>query len=98
MKKQPIYMYQCIVCRENFYTENTIMKHCGKLTQWINGIDGKGVDMESPKVKIKVSGYVIMTKENLDNLMNYGNPHQAITYALHMGYVDIANLEYEPEE
>lgn len=92
--KKPTYMYQCVVCRKNFYTENMITKHCGKLTQWVCGIPGKGIDMESPQAKIIVKGHVLMSEENLNNLLNYGDAHQALLYALHMGYVDARNLEF----
>ena len=98
MKKKPIYLYQCIVCGENFYTDNPMLKHCNKLMQWVKGIPGKGLDMTSPKVKIKVSGYIEMTQENLDTLLSHSDPHMGIVYAIHMAYTDASNLEFEPEE
>lgn len=97
-KKQPIYMYQCLVCKENFYTENTIMTHCGKLTQWVAGLDGKGIDMGSPKVKVKVSGYIEISQESLDTILGYDNPHTGLVYAIHIGYTDASNLDFELEE
>lgn len=96
-KKQPIYMYQCIVCRKNFYTDNKIMRHCGKLTQWVQGIEGKGIDMASPKVKIKVSGYIEMSQEAFDTILGYEDPHTGLVYGIHMGYTNASNLEFEPE-
>ena len=80
------------------YTENTTLLHCGKLTQWINGIDGKGIDMESPIVKVKVSGFISMSQENLDRLLTHDDIHTSIVYAVHMGYVDASELIFEPEE
>lgn len=97
-EKKPVYLYRCIVCGKSVYTENTILKHCNKLTEWILGIEGKGVNMESRKVKLFISGHVIMTEENLNNLLAYGDSTQAILYALHMPYVDTENLVLEVEE
>ena len=51
----------------------------------------------SPMVRVKVSGYVTMTRENLEGLKAYDNVPQAITYALHCQYVDTNMLEYEEE-
>lgn len=99
-KKQPIYMYQCLVCKENFYTEDTIMKHCGKLTQWVAGLDGKGVDMTSPKVKVKVSGHIEMSQEELDRLLEAykHDAHMGLVHSIPMGYVNASSLEFEVEE
>lgn len=97
-KKKPVYMYQCIVCREVVYTEDTVLKHCGRLRQWVRGIEGKGVDMKSPTVKIKVSGYIEMSQENLDTLLAYDDPHMGLVYSFHMGYVNTSNLAFEPIE
>lgn len=92
-------MWQCIVCGEYMYSEETFLKHCGKMVQWINGIEGKGVNnMESPVVKIHVSGWIEMSQENLNNLMAYDDPHQGLLYSLHMGYCESSNLVFEPEE
>jgi hypothetical protein len=68
------------------------------LTSWLSGIEGKGIDMSSPIVKIKVSGYITMTKENLDNILAYDDPHTGLVYSIHMGYCNPSNLEFEPEE
>jgi len=97
-KKNPIYMYQCVVCREHIYTEETFLKHCGRLTQWVAGIEGKGVNMNSPIVKIKVSGYIEMSQENLDRIMTHTDQHTGLVYSIHMGYVDASGLEFEPVE
>jgi hypothetical protein len=51
----------------------------------------------SPTVRVKVSGYVTLTRENLEGLKAYDNVPQAITYALHCQYVDTDKLEYEEE-
>lgn len=93
-RKQPVYMYQCVVCNEYMYTEDVLLKHCGKLTQWIKGIEGKGVNMSSPMVKIHVSGYVEMSQENLDTILKYDDPHIGLVYSLHMGFVSTGKLEF----
>jgi hypothetical protein len=80
------------------YSEETFLKHCGRLTQWINGIEGKGVDMNSPTVKIKVSGWIEMSQENIDRLLTHSDPHTGLVYSIHMGYVDARNLDFELEE
>ena len=98
-KKRPIYMYQCVgKCKRYMYTENTFLKCCGRLTQWINGIEGKGVDMDSPKVKIKVSGYLEMSQENLDRLMTHSDPHTGLVYSIHMGYCDASHIDFDVPE
>mgnify|MGYP003393501756 CR=1 FL=1 len=97
-KKQPVYLYQCISCKKNVYTEDTTLVHCEKLTQHIRGIEGKGIDMVSPMVKVAVSGYVKMSQESLDKLLAQADPHTALTYSLHMGHVDSGELSYELEE
>lgn len=80
------------------YTEDTMLRHCGKLTQWIAGIEGKGVNMNSPIVKIKVSGWIEMSQENLDTLLTHDDQHTSLVYSIHMGYVDATNLDFETEE
>lgn len=92
-------MYQCVVCGENLLTEDTTLFHCDKLTQWVNGLDGKGIDMSSPKVKINVSGYITMSQENLERILSYEEnyQHTALVYSLHMGYVDSSNLVFDTE-
>jgi len=97
MKKQLIYLFQCVVCRGHFYTEDPITKHCDKLTQWIQGIEGKGINMNSPRVKIKVSGYIEMSQESLDTILGYTDPHTGLVQGIHMGYTDASKLEFEPE-
>lgn len=97
-KKRPMYLWQCVVCQEYMYSEETFLKHCGRLTQWVNGIEWKGVDMSSPMVKIKVSGWIEMSKENLDLLLTHADPHTGLVYSIHMGYCDASNLEFDPEE
>lgn len=96
--KKPIYMYQCVKCRKTFLTEDNTFRHCGMLTSWVNGVEGKGVNVNSPIVKIKVSGYVTMTRENLNNILAYDDPHTGLVYSLHMGYVNADNMEFDPEE
>jgi hypothetical protein len=80
--KKHIYMYQCVVCKKNFYTSNKILKHCGTLTQWVSGIEGKGIDMNSPRVRIEVSGYIEIPQENLDVLMRFKDPHRGIVESI----------------
>jgi hypothetical protein len=82
------------MCKKYIYTEDTTLRHCGKLTQWILGIPGRGLNMDSPKVKIKVSGYIEMSEENLDNILAYDDPHQGLVYSIHMGYCDASNLQF----
>lgn len=48
-------------------------------------------------VRVKVRGYVTLSKENLERLKAYDDIHQAITYALHCQYIDTTFLEYEEE-
>jgi len=96
-KKQCIYMYQCVVCRENIYTEDMMLRHCGRLTQWVAGLEGKGIDMKSPMIKIQVSGEIEMSQEALNGLLAQNDPHKAIVDALHMGYIKSSGLEFELE-
>ncbi len=93
--KKPIYIYQCVECKEYFYTFDTTLVHCGKLTQWINGIPGKGIDMNSKIVKIKVSGWIEISQENLDTILKYEDPHMGLVHSIHMGYVNSDNLSFE---
>ena len=98
MKKQPMYMWQCVECKEYMYSEEVYLKHCGRMVQWINGIEGKGVDMDSPLVKVHVSGYIEMSQENLDTIMTHEDPHTSLIYSVHMGYVNASELIFDPEE
>lgn len=97
--KRPIYMYQCVVCGENILTEDQTLFHCDRLTQWVCGLDGRGMDMNSIMVKIKVSGYVKMSQENLERILSYdeSQQHTMLVYSLHMGYVDSSNLVFDTE-
>lgn len=54
--------------------------------------------MSNEKVKVKVSGYIELSQENLDILLSHNDPHMSIVYSMHMGYVDASNLEFDPEE
>jgi hypothetical protein len=99
VKSKPIYRYQCVEkCKKYIYTENTLLKCCGKLTQWVEGIEGKGINMASPKVKIKVGGYIEMSQENLDILLSHNDPHKGIVFSIPMGYVNTEALEFETIE
>ena len=51
------------------------------------------------KVKIKVSGYIEMSEENLSSVLeSYGeDPHMGLVYSIHMGYTDASNLEFDIE-
>lgn len=75
-------------------TENMLQRHCGKLTQWVAGIEGKGIDMAKPKVRVQVSGYIEIVRESFDRIMGYEDPHAGLVYAIHMGYTDASNLEF----
>lgn len=94
---QPMYLWQCVTCREYIYSEDRLLRHCGKLVQWVQGIEGKGVDMDSPKVRIKVSGYIEMSQESLDLILGYNDPHRGLVYGIHMGYTEAKHLEFELE-
>lgn len=91
-------MWQCIKCKEFIKSENTMLKHCGTMVQWINGIEGKGIDMNSPMVKIHITGYIEMSQENLDTILTHEDPHTSLVYSLHMGYVNAKELTFDPEE
>ena len=97
MKNQPMYMWQCVVCQEYMYSEDITLEHCDRLVQWINGIEGKGIDMNSPLVKIHVTGYIEMSQENLDTILTHEDPHTSLIYSLHMGYVNAKELTFDPE-
>ena len=99
MKNKPVYMYQCVICRKNFYTTSKISKHCGTLTQWITGVEGIGVNMNSPKIRIEVKGFIEVPRENLDVVLRLDDPHRGLVDCLHFGYVKSKGLEFEiPEE
>jgi hypothetical protein len=91
----PMYLWQCVKCREYLFSENVIERHCGKLVQHIQGIEGKGIDMNSPIVRVKVSGYISMTEETLEDYLTRNDPHMSLVYALHMGFVDTSKLTFE---
>lgn len=92
-------MYQCVVCGNNTLTNDQTLFCCDRLTQWVCGLDGRGMDMKSPMVKIHVSGYVTMSKENLERILSYDKDHvhTALVYSLHMGYVDSSNLVFDTD-
>ena len=93
----PVYRYECVVCRKRMLTHNTTLRHCDILTQWVAGTDGKGINMKNSTVKIKVSGYIEMSQENLTRLLESyeADPHMGLIYAIPMGYTDASNLEFE---
>ena len=97
MKKQPMYMWQCVMCQEYMYSEDILLKHCNRLVQWINGIEGKGIDMNSPIVKIHVTGYIEISQENLDVILAHDDPHTSLIYSIHMGYVNAKELTFDLE-
>jgi len=66
--------------------------------QWIAGIEGKGININEKRVKIKVEGYIEMSEENLNILLSHNDPHKGIVYAIPMGYVNTERLEFEPVE
>jgi len=89
-------LYQCVVCAELILTRDKVFRHCNKLTQWINGIEGKGLDMKSEIVEIQVRGSVKMSRENLERiLITYQDEYMGLLYSLHMGYVDSTGLEFD---
>lgn len=96
-KKQPMYLWQCVKCKEYIYSENVLLIHCEKLTQWVEGIEGKGINMGSIKVKIKVSGYIEMSQENFNRILEVYNydSHIGMVNAIPMGYVNASNLDFE---
>ena len=51
--------------------------------------------MKEKKVKIKVTGYIEMSQENLDILLSHEDPHMSLVYSIHMGFVDASNLEFD---
>ena len=97
MKKQSMYMWQCVMCQEYMYSEDILLKHCNRLVQWINGIEGKGIDMNSPIVKIHVTGYIEISQENLDVILAHDDPHTSLIYSIHMGYVNAKELTFDLE-
>jgi len=99
MKKQPVYMYRCEgKCKKYIYTEDTFQKCCGRLMSWICGVEEIGMDLKSKITKVKVSGWIELSKENLDRLMTHADPHTSLVYSIHMGYCDASNMTFEPEE
>ena len=54
--------------------------------------------MNSPIVKIHITGYVEMSQENLDSLLAQEDPHTSLIYSVHMGYVNAKELTFDPEE
>ena len=98
MNKQPMYMWQCVVCSEYMYSEDITLKHCRRLVQWIKGIEGIGIDMNSPMMKIHVTGYIEISQENLDTILSHEDPHTSLIYSIHMGYCNAKELTFDPEE
>ncbi len=54
--------------------------------------------MKDKKIKIKVSGHIEMSLENFALIMSHPDPHTSLVYAIHMGYSDASQLEFEPIE
>ena len=96
--QRPVYLYECVTCKKRMYTTNTLTKHCDRLTQWVAGIEGKGVNMSERKVKIFVSGYVEMRESDFDRVMAYEDQHMGLLYAIPMGYCDASKLEFTTGE
>lgn len=96
--KKPVYLWQCVVCEICLYSDNATEKHCGRLTQWVSGIEGKGVNMSSPKIKIEVGGYIEMSLEDLERVLNYTDSHKGLVYSIHMGFCNSDNLTFTPPD
>ncbi len=97
-EKKPLYMFQCVQCKKWFYSFNMNARHCGVLSQWISGVEGKGINVNSPKIKIQLGGYIEMSEENLQAILSYDDPHQGLIWAIHMGYCDSGNVTFNYEE
>ena len=56
--------------------------------------------MPDKRVKIKVSGYIEMSQENLERILeSYETDlHMGLVYSIHMGYTDSSNLEFDIPE
>jgi hypothetical protein len=52
------------------------------------------------KAKIKVTGYIEMSDENLKTILESyeEDQHMGLVYSIHMGYTDASNLDFEIEE
>lgn len=92
---KPVYLYECIVCEKRMYTTSMIERHCDRLTQWIDGIEGKGIDMEETRYRVKVEGYMVLRESDLNRALESDDPHMALVYALPMGYCDASGLEFD---
>lgn len=93
-KKSPVYLWQCVVCGECIHSENVAERHCGRLAQWVSGVEGKGVNMESPKVQIQVSGHIEMSVEDLERILGYPDVQKGLVYSIHMGFCNSENLDF----
>jgi len=53
--------------------------------------------MSGKMVKIKVSGYIEMSEENLKTVLDSyeEDQHMGLVYSIHMGYTDASNLEFD---
>lgn len=101
------YIFQCIVCRKKIKTSDIVLFHCGRLTQWISGIEGRKTFIEEKErkifmrektVRIKVRGYIEMSRENFDTIMEYKDPFMGIIESIKMGFANVDNLEFDINE
>lgn len=50
------------------------------------------------QVKVMVSGYITMSRENLNRILDYNDPVQGLCYSFSMSYCDKSNIEFSYEE
>jgi hypothetical protein len=53
---------------------------------------------EEKTVTVSVTGYIVLSKRNLDNIMAYDEPKRGLLYGLSMAYINTEALEFSYEE
>lgn len=102
--KDDVYVFKCIVCGKVFRTWDTTMFHCGRLTQWVEGIpklreEMKGKSIKSSdRIKIRVSGYIEIERGILSKILKSGDPFGGLINSMSQEFVNVDNLEFDLQD
>lgn len=53
---------------------------------------------DNDMVKIRLSGYALISRDNLNEILRYDDPHAGIVLGIGAGFVNMANAEFDIEE
>lgn len=48
-------------------------------------------------VRVNLSGYIEMKREDLERILAYPDPHMGLVFVVHMGFVNSDNVIFDPE-